>query len=211
MIRINLLPVRQVRKAQERRRHVLVAVAVLLVEAIVLFVVHEGEASKLEVRGRMVKDLQSQIEQLKQDVGDFDKLQQQRDRLVAQRKVINSLQAARTGPVMVLRELSEILSEGKGPTVDQAAYETLLRREPNAAFNPRWNPRRLWLQRVDEVGKTLTIVGKAKDHDDVAELLKRLSLSKYFVNVQLKRDDQVKDDKIGLQVVRFSLTCDVAE
>ncbi|MBK8479741.1 MAG: PilN domain-containing protein [Proteobacteria bacterium] len=207
MIRINLMPVRQVRKVQARRRQFAVLGAVLAVELIALFIVHENQASALEERRRAVSELQGEIEQLKQEVGDFDKLKQQRDQLVAQREVINSLQKGRTGPVAMLRELSGILSVGKGPMVDQTAYEALLHRDPGAGYNPRWNPRRLWVERIDEARKQLTILGKAKDHDDVAELLKRLALSKFFTNVQLKRDDQIFDDRLKLRVVRFSLTC----
>lgn len=207
MIRINLMPVRQVRKVQARRRHFAVLGAVLVVELIALFIIHEEQAGALEERRRAVSALQAEIEKLKTEVGDFDKLKQQRDQLVAQREVINSLQKGRTGPVALLRELSGLLSVGKGPTVDQASYEALLHRDPGAGYNPRWNPRRLWIERIDEARKQLTILGKAKDHDDVAELLKRLSLSKYFANVQLKRDDQMFDDRLKLRVVRFSLTC----
>ena len=83
----------------------------------------------------------------------------------------------------------------------------MLRRDPNAGYNPRWNPRRLWIEQFNEKKQKISIRGKAKDHDDVAELLKRLTLSRYFENVQLKRNVQTRDGKLGLKVIRFTLSC----
>jgi len=209
MIRINLLPVRQVKKQQARRRQLVIFGAVLLTQFVVMFLLYEAKSGEIEQKERSAAGIQTEIDRLKQEVGDFDKLKEQRDRLVAQRKVINSLYAGRTGPVAMLRELSDILSVGKGPTVDQTEYEELLRRDPNAGYNPRWNPRRLWIKRLDERNKRINILGMAKDHDDVAELLKRLTLSRYFKDVQLQRDDQVMDQTLGLKVIRFTLSCAV--
>lgn len=209
MIRINLLPVRQVRKVQARRRQLGIFAVVLLAQCAVMFFLYEQKAGQIEERRRAITVLQGEVEQLKAQVGDFDKLKEQRDRLLSQRKVINSLHAARTGPVAMLREISDILSPGKGPTLSQEEYEELIRRDPNAGYNPRWNPRRLWIERLDERNHQVNIAGKAKDHDDVAELLRRLSLSKYFTDVQLQRNQLDKDDKTGLTVVRFTLNCKV--
>ena len=107
----------------------------------------------------------------------------------------------------MMREMSDILTKGKGPTVDQTQYETLLRRDPNAGFNPRWNPHRLWIIGFSEQGSNIHITGKAKDYDDVAEFNKRISLSKYFTNDFLERNDQILDSTLGLKLVKFSLRC----
>ena len=53
------------------------------------------------------------VAKLKQELGDYDKIRGQREELLKQRKTIQSLEAGRTGPVYLLRELSEILSPGK--------------------------------------------------------------------------------------------------
>lgn len=209
MIRINLLPVRQVRKAQAVRRQLGVFAALLVAQCAVMFWLYEQKADQIEERRRVLTALQGEIEQLKSQVGDFDKLKEQRDRLLSQRNVINSLHTARTGPVALLRELSDILSPGKGPTISQDEYEELIRRDPNAGYNPRWNPRRVWIERLDERNRQVAIAGKAKDHDDVAELLRRLSLSRYFSDVQLQRNQLDKDDGLGIKVVRFTLSCKV--
>jgi len=41
----------------------------------------------------------------------------------------------------------------------------------------------------------------------VAEFNKRISLSKYFTNDFLERNDQILDSTLGLKLVKFSLRC----
>ena len=209
MIRINLLPVRQVRKVQAGQRQLMIFALALMAAFAIMFIVYEMMASEVERRARAVRALDSEIAQLKKEVGDFDRLKNQRDQLLAQARVINELHAGRSGPVRMLRELSDILSTGKGPTVDRDQYQKLLARDRGAGFNPDWNPRRLWIDSLDEKSRAVAISGAAKDHDDVAELLKRLTLSQQFVDVQLGRNDQAMDPKGGFRVVRFSLSARV--
>lgn len=209
MIRINLLPVRQSRRVAAGTRQLMVFVVLLVAAIGVMFLLYETKSSEVESRQRAVATLQRDIERLKKEVGDFDRLKRQRDQLIKQRQVISQLHSARTGPVYMLREFSDILSVGKGPSVNQEKYEQLLRRDPNAGFNPRWNPRRLWIDSIDEKNRNVRILGRAKDHDDVAELLKRMTLSEQFENVQLERNDQALDADAGFKVVKFSLTCRV--
>lgn len=207
MIRINLLPVRQSRRVAVGTRQIAVFVLLLFASLGVMFLLYETKSSDVADHQRVVNNLRAEVARLKKEVGDFDRLRSQRNRLLRQKKAIEQLQAARTGPVLMLRELSDILSEGKGPTINQQEYEKILRRDPTAGFNPRWNPRRLWINSLNEKTKNLKIAGKAKDHDDVAELLKRLTLSEHFDDVQIDSDEQVMDSAAGFKVVRFKLTC----
>ncbi len=207
MIRINLLPVRQERKVQAGQRQLLIFVAVFVAELALMFLHYGWKSSEVEDKQRQVGQLQTEVARLKQLVGDFDQLKAQMERLLSQKEIINTLQKGRTGPVWMMRELSNILTEGKGPTFDQVKYEELLRANPNAGFNPNWKPSRLWIESFTEQGGEVKILGKAKDYDDVAEFNKRLALSKHFTDEFLERNDQVLDTKLGLKVVKFSLRC----
>lgn len=206
MIRINLLP-RTQRKVRVGQRQLVIFLVLLVVELGAMIFLYIGKSTEVDKKKRVVAGLQEEIQKLKKEVGDFDSLKRQRDGLLAQRDVISKLQKARTGPVWTMLELSNILSIGKGPKVDEASYKELINRNPNADFNSRWDPRRLWLTFIDEKAGVLKITGRAKDHDDVAELLKRLNLSEYFTGVSLQRNQQVQDKGLGLKVVQFSLSC----
>ncbi len=209
MIRINLLPVKHVKKVQAGQRQIFIFLLALLAEVIVLFFVHQMKSSDVDERKRRAAILLAEVELLKKDVGDFDRLKAQYDQLLAQQKTINDLQKGREGPVWVMRELSDLLTPGKGPSFDQADYEALLRANPNAGFNPRWNPYRLWLVQVQESGGNIRLMGKAKDYDDVAEFNKRINLSKFFEDDFLERNILIQDKDLGQKVVQFSLRAKV--
>lgn len=204
MIRINLLPVRQAKKVAAGQRQLLLLIGLIVVEVAGLVVLYNIEEGAIEEKKRTVATLEQEIEALKREVGDYERLQSQRQQLIAQRNVINALNESRIGPVWVLREVGALLSVNGRPTIDQQSYDDLIRRHPSAAFNIKWNPRRLWLSSFTETGKGVSIIGKAKDYDDVAELLKRLGVSRYFDNVQLIRNNTMSEGK--LQVVQFSLS-----
>ena len=180
MIRINLIPVRQVRKVQAGQRQLLLFIGLVLVEVGAMFFLYNSAADENDERDRTLARLNKEVAVLKKEVGDYDLLQSQRARLISQKNVINQLNKSRTGPVWMMREMSHLLSVGGRPTFDQKAYDELIKRNPSAAFNVKWNPRRLWIESINERSKSLTLTGKAKDHDDVAEFLKRLTVSVYF-------------------------------
>ena len=134
--------------------------------------------------------IQTDIDRLKAELGDYDKVKSQREELLKQRKSIQALEAGRTGPVFLLRELSEILTPGKGPTFDRVSYEEALRRDPNVGFNAAWDTRRAWLESYEEQQKKVRIRGAAKSHDDAAEFMKRLNSSVFFNGVRLENTIQ---------------------
>src|SRR5437868_12105946 len=94
--------------------------------------------------------IQGDIDRLKAELGDYDKVKAQREELLKQRKTIQALDSNRTGPVFLLRELSEILTPGKGPTFDGISYQENLLRDPNAAFNSSWDTPRVSPDTFDE-------------------------------------------------------------
>ena len=207
MIRINLLPIRKVKRAEASQRHFLyMGMAIVATVGAVVFL-HLQAASQLEEIKRRNTILAADVARLKQEIGDYDKIRAQREELLRQRKTIQALDAGRTGPVYLLREVSEILSPGKGPTFDRVTYEETLRRDPNAGFNASWDPRRVWLEAYAEEQKRVRIRGSAKSNEDVAELLKRLNSSVFFSDVNLDSTSQVSGH--GIKFVSFGLSAAV--
>jgi type IV pilus assembly protein PilN len=207
VIRINLLPIRKVKRAEAGQRQFLyLGLALLLTLGGVIFF-HLQTSSELEDIRRRNTILQADVARLKQEVGDYDKIRAQREELLRQRKTIQALEAGRTGPVYLLREMSEILSPGKGPTFDRITYEETLRRDPNAGFNASWDPRRVWVDGYSEDSKHIKLRGAAKSNEDVAEFLKRLNSSVFFSEVNLDATNQVSGR--GIKYVNFSLSASV--
>jgi type IV pilus assembly protein PilN len=207
VIRINLLPIRKVKRAEaSQRQFVYMGMAILATVVGVVFL-HLQSAGQLEEIKRKNTILAADVARLKQEIGDYDKIRSQREELLRQRKTIQALDAGRTGPVYLLREMSEILSPGKGPTFDRVTYEETLRRDPNAGFNASWDPRRVWMEAYAEDQKHVRLRGAAKSNEDVAEFLKRLNSSVFFSEVNLDSTTQVSGH--GIKFVNFGLSANV--
>ena len=197
MIRINLLPVKAAQRRASGLRQVLVAGVVLLVSLTAAVATHIWVTQELAKKRAESRHLSDDIAQLKREVGDYDQIRARREELIRQKKAIEKLQAARSGPTYLLRELSDILTKGKGPTVNKESYEELLRRDPNAGFNPNWEPKRAWIISYIEKDHAVTIKAGAKSDEDVAEFLKRLKLSAFFSEVYWQQTQPQTDSKIN--------------
>jgi len=209
MIRINLLPVKAAKKREEAQRQLLLMLLSVIGAVAVIFAFHmwkQGEIDKLKRRNA---DLAARVAKLKAEIGDYDVIKAQLDELNRQKATIDRLKAGRTGPVGLMRELSDILSKGKGPRINVAEYEMLLKKEPNAGYNPTWDTRRVWLTSYDENQRRVKLAGGAKSYDDVAEFMRRLQLSVYFSDVQLQPVHTAVDSKYGVKYVTFEMTATV--
>ena len=206
MIRINLLPTRKAKRQEaSQRQFLLMGLAVLATIGLVIFF-HLQATTELENAQHDNTILQADVARLKQELGDYEKVRGQREELLKQRKTIQSLESGRTGPVYLLRELSEILSPGKGPTFDRVTYEETLRKDPNAGFT-NWETKRAWLDSYSETALAVKIRGAAKSNEDVAEFLKRLNSSVFFKDVNL--DATAQANKGSVKYVNFGLSATV--
>jgi type IV pilus assembly protein PilN len=197
MIRINLLPVKAAKRREQGQRQLLIGVMVLSLALVTIIVFHGAEVAKSsELRG-INQRLSTDISRLKTEIGDYDVIKAQRDELIRQREAIKRLQANRAGPVWLMRELSDILTKGKGPTFNKEQYEDQLRRDPNTAFNPNWEPKRVWLVSYAELNHEVKLRGAAKSDEDVAEFLKRLKLSAFFSDVYWQQTQPQTDQKMN--------------
>lgn len=180
-----------------------------LVGIVVMHLQASGTLDDLNNENKRIKD---DVARLKAELGDYDKVKAQRENLLRQRKSIEALEAGRTGPVYLLREMSEILTPGKGPTFDRIAYEEALRRDPNVGFNASWDTHRVWLESYEENNKRVRIRAAGKSHDDAAEFMKRLGSSVFFNDVRFENSTQTAQTATGAGSVRhvtFNLTAEV--
>jgi type IV pilus assembly protein PilN len=153
-------------------------------------------------------ELQQQIDKVKAQTGALQALQKQVEESKKLEAVIGELKAGRQGPARLLLELSSILSTGRGPTVDTVRLEAMRRTNPEAGFSPGWDTRRLWLTGFSEQNRQCRILGEARNNEDIAEFLRRLSLSTLFEEVALVRTGQ-RAARGGSDAMGFELRCKV--
>lgn len=209
MIKINLLPVKAAKRREQGQRQLLIGVVAVTLATVGLIVFHSAEAASVDELRVSNRTLQGAIENLKREVGDYDAVKQQRDDLLRQREAIRRLQANRSGPVWMMRELSDILTKGKGPTFDKEAYEEQLKRDPNAGVNPNWDPKRVWVISYEEKQHVVKMKCAAKSGDDVAQFTKRMKQSPFFSNVYWKETQPLFDSKLNVSYVIFEVNCQV--
>ena len=209
MIRINLIRQKRGLRAEAGQRHLLAMGAALLLAIGGVVGVHIHTSGKLAELAQENARIQTDMDRLKAELGDYDRVKAQREELLKQRKSIQALEAGRTGPVFLLRELSEILTPGKGPTFDRVSYEEALRRDPNVGFNAAWDTRRAWLESYEEHDKKVRIRGAAKSHDDAAEFMKRLNSSVFFNGVRLENSGVSTGGSGLVRHITFNLNAEV--
>ena len=212
MIRINLIAARKVKRRDAGEKQLAFMGLSVLGAIVAMVFAYLSSQSRLDEITRDNDAVRADIDRMKAELGDYDKIKEQRQDLLKQQKTIQALQAGRTGPLYLMREMSEILTAGKGPTFDRASYEDRLKRDPNIGFNTGWDTRRVWLDSFEEAQGKVRIRGSAKTNEDVAEFLKRLQLSIFFSDVTPESTTQVSENTPGnvaslsVKHVTFNLT-----
>jgi type IV pilus assembly protein PilN len=211
MIRINLLPEAKRQASQSGGSQIWGVVYLLSCFAwgVVLFLVYVRFNHDLEEQQTKNQELQDLIDRAKSQTQNIGEVEQQLAKSKELETVVSGLQAARQGPARVLMELSRILSEGGGPRMSQEELEALRRESPLLVYNPGWDVRRLWIETFAEQNRKVSMVGFGKTNEDVAEFLRRLNISKVFDKVTLQATSAAIDQKSGLPIVRFGLSCEV--
>jgi type IV pilus assembly protein PilN len=211
MIRINLLPAAK-RTAAVGGNAQLWGIAYLVTAfawGVLLFFFYLNAKNTLDEKRAENTALEQEIEQAKlksANIGDVEaKLAKSRQL----EDVVGKLLSARQGPTRVIMELSHVLSEGSGPTVSQEKLDALRRDNPLAGFNTSWDPRKLWLTAFTEQARRCSIRGYGKTNEDIAEFLRRLTLSNLFEKVTLQSTAAAVEPGSTVPVVSFELSCQV--
>src|SRR5690606_8385442 len=100
----------------------------------------------------------------------------------AQEEAISRLNNARAVPSWMLWELSNILTRDHKPTMTREMAERI-KNDPNRQFTAGWDPKRIWINSLDEKGGTLTIHGGAQSTTDVTQFALRMQASVFFQQV----------------------------
>ena len=112
MIRINLLPHREIkRKAKQQQFAVLAGITCLLGAAIV-WSGDEMISDKIEYQSERNHYLQGQIAILDKQIEEIKQIKQQTEELLARKEIIETLQANRTQVVHILDQVARLMPDG---------------------------------------------------------------------------------------------------
>lgn len=155
MMRINLLPHRQLKRAERQRQFGLMALMSAVLAGAVVFMgwtfLSSKKDSQLERNGR----LEQAIEKLDKEIADIKDLKDQISNVLERKQIVENLQTNRSQSVVILDELSRQLPEG------------------------------LYLKSVKQTGNLITLEGVADTNARVATLVRNLSVSNWMESPNL--------------------------
>jgi type IV pilus assembly protein PilN len=161
MIRINLLPVRELQKQAQLRQQLYVFAAIAVVVLIGVGLTWVADRRAIAVLEEEKAGLQVELERLKPIITEVNALEQREKLLHARLNTIQRLRGNQRGPVRVFDELSRNL------------------------------PEQAWLEAIDESAGVYKVAGYALTNFAVADLLRNLQRSSEFTGVDLVSSEQV--------------------
>ncbi|HEX9663608.1 MAG TPA: PilN domain-containing protein [Candidatus Binatia bacterium] len=160
MIRINLLPVKEIKAEVSRRRELTLGTLCLGATLAViagLYVVQYGRVSALE---NELTALRTELTTLNGQAKSVTDLENKIREVKGKHQVIEEINKKKAGPVRVMQSLSAAM------------------------------PGALWLTQFKETGGNLSITGVAADNQTIAEFLTSLGSHAYFQNTELVETTQ---------------------
>ncbi len=155
MMRINLLPHRQIKRAERQRQFGLMGLMAAVLAGAVVFTgwtfLSAKKDSQIERNGR----LELAISQLDKEIADIKDLKDQISNVLERKQIVENLQTNRSQSVVILDELSRQLPEG------------------------------LYLKSIKQQGNLITLEGVADTNARVATLVRNLSVSNWMESPNL--------------------------
>lgn len=202
MIRINLLPTRQLYEEETGKKQLAVFAILLLAVCVALYFPYMSEANALKKAKSDNVNKAAEIESLKVQVKDVERLTKEKNQLEAQITVLEKLETGRSGPVRVLDDVQKVLSA--------PANELQKLDFQRNGWADNWDPSQLWFNSFEESQGVFGLKGGARTSDDVAEFLQRLTSSKYFNSVRLVTAEQSKIKTPDFEFVAFEITGNIS-
>jgi type IV pilus assembly protein PilN len=163
MIRINLLPVREIEAEVGRRRDLVLAGATVGLTVLVLVGLYFYQSYRLAKFDNELAGLRQDIQALNLKVKEVGDLENKVKEVKSKHQVIDDLGKKKIGPVRVMESLASA------------------------------TPGSLWLTEFRESNGTITMNGFAIDNQTVADFLKTLGKFPYFKNVELIETTQADE------------------
>lgn len=150
MIRINLLPHRELKRQARRRQITVLAALTAGLGILVVAVVHVAIITQIEYQNGRNQYLKNQTLVLDKQIEEIKKLKEQTQALLARKKVVETLQTGRSDVVHLLDELVRLLPDG------------------------------VYLKSIAQAGNGVTLVGYAQSNARVSSLMRSLEDSPWL-------------------------------
>ena len=155
MMRINLLPHRQIKRAERQRQFGLMALLTGLLASAIVFAGWTFLGSKTQAQLNRNARLEQAIAQLDIQIADIKELKDKINNVLERKQIVENLQTNRSQAVVVMDELARQLPEG------------------------------LFLRSMKQTGNIITLQGVADTNARVATLVRNLEVSNWLTSPEL--------------------------
>lgn len=176
MVRINLLPHRQIKRAERQRQFNLMLAATAIAGAALVFMGQTYVSAQIDSQVSRNDRLNAANEKLDKEIAEIKDLKNQINSVLERKQVVENLQTDRSQGVVVLDELARQLPEG------------------------------MFLTSIKQEGKTITLQGIADTNARVATLVRNLSSSAWMERPRLIEIKAVADKAAKAKQNNFTMT-----
>lgn len=179
MIRINLLPHRELKRKRQQQQFFVMLGSVAVLGVGIWFAVHTALNAELENQQQRNAYLESQIVVLEKQIDEIKKLKEQIAALLQRKKVVESLQANRAETVYLLDQLVRQLPDG------------------------------VYLKSITQKGPLVTISGYAQSNARVSTFMRNLEASPYLeaprlieIKAVTERNQRISEFNLAVSLTR---------
>lgn len=155
MIRINLLPHREQKRAARQRELAFMVSAISVLGLLIVFLVHTILSTQIENQGARNNFLETEIKKLDSQIAEIKVLKEQTQAMLARKQVVETLQSNRAASVYLLDQLVRQLPDG------------------------------VYLKAVKQSGDSISLQGFAQSNARVATLMRSLETSPWLQSPNL--------------------------
>ena len=155
MIRINLLPHRELKRAARQRVFNILAGAVFAAAVVIVLIVHVFIQSKIDLQNDRNNYLNDEIAKLDKQIQEINKLKEQKAVMLARKQVVEQLESNRSEVVRLFDQMVRQLPDG------------------------------MYLSSIEQHGAKITLKGYAQSSARVSTLMRNLDASPWLENASL--------------------------
>lgn len=175
MIRINLLPHREEKRAARQRNFNFMALGAVALGAVTVLLVHTINSGKIETQNNRNHFLETETTKLDKQIEEIKKLKEETQSLLARKQVVETLQSNRGQAVHLLDQLVRQLPEG------------------------------IYLKAIKQTGDMVNLQGYAQSNARVSTLMRNLDASPWLespvlIEIKVATVNNVRTNEFSLDV-----------
>lgn len=156
MVRINLLPWRDRRRDKQQKRFIVAVTATLASALMTIYIAYAYQQAKLAYQNRRNAFLQEEVTKLDFRIRKIKEIDKKIDKLKDYIKIIEELKKEKFKNIILINEIRKVTPDG------------------------------VFFRKLRQSGQKISLYGEAVSENAIADLIRNIEESKYFVKPKLK-------------------------